>query len=67
MNNYRQVAELVESFPSIFSPESKLVEEFVCHFGALVLVYPYCKGGVGGVVVFVLRKSREASSRPRRV
>ncbi len=46
MNNNWRVTELVESFPSVFSSKSKLVEEFVCHLGALVLVYPYCKGGV---------------------
>ncbi len=51
MNNDRRVTELVESFPRVFSSESELGEEFVRHFGALVLVYPYCKGDVGGVVV----------------
>ncbi len=51
MNNNWRVTELVESFPSVFSSESELGKEFVCHFGALVLVYPYCKGGARGIVV----------------
>ncbi len=51
MNDNRQIAKLVKSFSGVFPPESKLCEEFVCHFGALVFVNPYSKGDTGGVVV----------------
>ncbi len=46
-----RLTKFVKSFSSILSSKPKLFEEFVCHFGALVLVYPYCKGGTGSVVV----------------
>ncbi len=51
MDNNGRITELVESFPSAFSPESELVEEFIHHLCTFVLVNPYCKGGMGGIVV----------------
>ncbi len=51
VNNDWWVAEFVESLPSVVSSESELSEEVVGQFRALVFVYPYCKGGTGGVVV----------------
>ncbi len=51
MDDDRWLTEFVQSLSSILSSKPKLFEEFVRHFGILVLVYPYCKGSTGGVVV----------------
>ncbi len=51
MDDDGRLTELIKPFSSILSSKPKLFEEFIRHFGALVLVYPYCKGGMGGVVV----------------
>ncbi len=51
MDNDGRLTKLVKPFFSILSSEPKLFEECVRQFGALVLVYPYGKGGAGSVVV----------------
>ncbi len=46
-----RVTEFVKSLPRVLSSKAQLDEEFVGQGCSLVLVYPYCEGGVGGVVV----------------
>ncbi len=56
MDDDGRLTEFVQSLSSILSPKPKLFEEFIRHFSAFVLVYPYGKGGAGGVIVSCFAK-----------